>query len=284
MYVSKTQIDRLGDRLKVGPHSESDLRSLDEFRRSFGAAYEAVVGTIRQRGHLPTGRPAKSTVSIVEKLRRESIRLSQIQDIAGCRVVIGNIDEQDQFVGWLVAEFPAVCIIDRRHMPSHGYRAVHAVVTIVAKSIEIQVRTTLQHLWAEVSEKSSDVLDPTIKYGGGPKSWRDFLTKCSASVAAYEEFERKHYLFMAAKQEADAAHRKLKNAFDELSAHDLPDHARREMQETIEASTRALEIRNREERELQDELARLFDVNTDLLASAISRLNEWKRQNNDFPD
>lgn len=76
--LSKTQVDRLGDRLKGGVHTESDLRLLDDYRRSFGEAYEAVTQTIRQHGQFPTGRLAKSTRSIAEKLRRESIRLSQM--------------------------------------------------------------------------------------------------------------------------------------------------------------------------------------------------------------
>jgi putative GTP pyrophosphokinase len=77
--VTKTQIDRLGDRLRKGNVTEADLRLLDLYRRSFVEAYEAVVGSIRQRlGLEPTGRPAKSTTSISEKLRRESIRLTQI--------------------------------------------------------------------------------------------------------------------------------------------------------------------------------------------------------------
>jgi hypothetical protein len=58
MPISKTQIDRLGDRLKVGPHAESDLRLLDDYRRSFGEVYDTVVRTIRQCGEFPTGRLA----------------------------------------------------------------------------------------------------------------------------------------------------------------------------------------------------------------------------------
>lgn len=43
-----------------------------------------VVGQIRDRLKLePTGRPLKTTQAIVEKLRREKTRLSQMQDIAG---------------------------------------------------------------------------------------------------------------------------------------------------------------------------------------------------------
>ena len=77
---SKTQIDRLGDHLRKGSFGEADLRLLDEYRRSFTDAYEIVIGSIREELALePTGRPAKSTSSISEKLRRESIRLTQFR-------------------------------------------------------------------------------------------------------------------------------------------------------------------------------------------------------------
>src|SRR5262245_46773962 len=156
--VSKTQLDRLGDRLKKGDMSEDDLRLLDQFRRSFSDAYEAVVGTIRKELALePTGRPAKSTPSIIEKLRRESIRLTQIQDIAGCRLIVSGIVDQDNVIRALTKLFERTTIIDHRQQPSHGYRAVHVVVNHSGKAIEIQIRTTLQHLWAELSEKFSDV-------------------------------------------------------------------------------------------------------------------------------
>ena len=41
--ISKTQVDRLGDRLKKGNITEADLRLLDLYRRSFTEAYEFVV-------------------------------------------------------------------------------------------------------------------------------------------------------------------------------------------------------------------------------------------------
>jgi ppGpp synthetase/RelA/SpoT-type nucleotidyltranferase len=162
MAISKTQIDRLGDRLKQGPHTERDLRLLDEYRRSFGEACEAVVRTIRNLGEAPTVRVAKSTLSIVEKLRRERIRLSQMQDIAGWGVVVADILQQDRFVASLKTTFPPASVIDRRDNPNYGYRAVHVIAEVSGKPVEIQVRSSLQHLWAEFSEKSSDVLDPAI--------------------------------------------------------------------------------------------------------------------------
>jgi len=43
MELTKTQIDRLGNRLKKGTISEADLRFLDLYCRSFSGAYEIVV-------------------------------------------------------------------------------------------------------------------------------------------------------------------------------------------------------------------------------------------------
>jgi len=45
--ISKTQIDRLGDRLRKGSVTDSDLRLLDQYRRSFSEAYEMVTAAIR---------------------------------------------------------------------------------------------------------------------------------------------------------------------------------------------------------------------------------------------
>jgi ppGpp synthetase/RelA/SpoT-type nucleotidyltranferase len=56
--------------------------------------------------------------------------------------------------------------------------------------IEIQVRTSLQHLWAEVSEKLSDQFDPAIKYGGGDDKIRQLLMNASAAVADLEQTEK----------------------------------------------------------------------------------------------
>lgn len=170
--------------------SEADLRLLDEYRRSFGDAYETVVRTVREQLRLaPTGRSAKSTASIVEKLRRESIRLTQVQDIAGCRIIVADIAQQDRVVASLRSILPGGSIVDRRQNPSYGYRAVHVIVRLSGNLVEIQVRTTLQHLWAELSERLSDIVDPSIKYGGGAAEQREVLGRMSQWVATLEALE-----------------------------------------------------------------------------------------------
>ncbi len=188
--MTKTQIDRLGDRLKKGNISDDDLRLLDSYRRSFSEAYEFVVGSVREKLALePTGRPAKSTTSIADKLRRESIRLTQIQDIAGCRLIASDIANQESVVQSLESLFEDVTIVDRRQKPSHGYRAVHVIVNRQGKMIEIQVRTSLQHLWAELSEKFSDVVDLAIKYGEGNEVVQKILAQASIFVIETEAIE-----------------------------------------------------------------------------------------------
>lgn len=188
---SNTQINRLGNRLKKGSPSDDDLRLLDEYRRSFGLAYDLVIRTIREKLHLePTGRPAKSTSSIIEKLCRESIRLTQVQDIAGCRVVVADVVAQDQTIATLNDTFLETRVKDRRTNPSFGYRAAHVIVTTSGVSVEIQVRTSLQHLWAELSERLADVVDSSIKYGGGDPENRRWLSLLSDNIAGWEELEK----------------------------------------------------------------------------------------------
>ncbi|MFL6257641.1 MAG: hypothetical protein ACJ74T_21770, partial [Pyrinomonadaceae bacterium] len=189
--ISKTQIDRLGDRLKRGNITEDDLRLLDRYRRTFTAAYEVVVVAIRERlGLDPTGRPAKSTISIIDKLKRESIRLTQIQDIAGCRIIVTDIAEQESVIQSLTNLFPKATIIDRRVRPSHGYRAIHVVVNQEGELIEIQVRTALQHIWAEMSEKFSDLYNPSIKYGGGDEQLQAMFQNLSDTISKLEAAEK----------------------------------------------------------------------------------------------
>lgn len=193
--LSKTQVDQLGDRLRKGDISEDDLRLLDAYRQSFAEAYEEVLGTIRHStGIAPTGRPAKTRFSIIEKLRREkTMQLSRVQDIAGCRIVVSDIKRQNEVVEQLKHAFGyafgKVKVTDRRRKPSHGYRAVHVIAAARNKSVEIQVRTELQDLWAQQSEVLADRVDARIKYGGGNPALQEILSLYSGYVADVETVE-----------------------------------------------------------------------------------------------
>lgn len=57
---------------------------------------------------------------------------------------------------------------DRRDEPSHGYRAVHVVVTVQDLPVEIQIRTERQDTWAQIVESLGDRWGRQIRYGKGP--------------------------------------------------------------------------------------------------------------------
>ena len=77
--------------------------------------------------------------------------------------------------------------VDRRRRPSHGYRAVHVIVSQAVKLIEVQIRTSLQHTWAELSEKLADEFGHEIKYGGGREEVSTYLTSLSDAMFAFEK-------------------------------------------------------------------------------------------------
>lgn len=202
LLLSKTQIDKIGDRLRDGCIDELAILSLDAYRAEYTTAYKAVEHMLRDvLGHEVTGRPAKSTIAIIEKLRRQKSRLTQIQDIAGCRVVVGNVVEQSSLIEAASVMFSQVTVDDKRGEPMHGYRAVHLIVKESGKLVEVQVRTKLQHLWAEVSEKMADTYGHEIKYGQGSERALSILARMSQHIRRMEDLLIRRLQF-----ERDAAH------------------------------------------------------------------------------
>ena len=116
-----------------------------------------------------TGR-LKNYRTVREKLIRTNLRLSQIPDIIGCRIVIPNSYEIQDSVVTEILELHlngGYRIIDRRVLPNHGYRAVHIELRRDGLISEVQVRTQLQDLWATTSEAFGEVVGRGFRYGMG---------------------------------------------------------------------------------------------------------------------
>ena len=205
---SKSQVDKLGKRLRSGGRvDDDDLELLQRVRATCDDALAAVTERLASidvdGGPLrPTSR-LKTIGTIIDKLRRESIRLSQMDDIAGARIVIdGDLVAQDKVVRAITAAFPDTSVKDRREHPSYGYRAVHVIVQHEACSVEVQVRTPLQDLWAQVVERIGDSWGREIRYGGSPETpeqkfrsrftrheFVGFLMDVSDNIAGLEKIE-----------------------------------------------------------------------------------------------
>ena len=169
---SRTQIDKLGQRLaRPSYHATTDdLTLLEQFRAEHSEPLRKASEALRSLGLQPTSR-TKTTGTIVDKLRREHpMRLTQMEDIAGLRVVVEMTrDTQDELVQRILAALPeGAKAKDRRVHPSHGYRAVHVVARVAGHQVEIQVRTRLQDLWAQMMERLADSWGRQIRYGQAP--------------------------------------------------------------------------------------------------------------------
>jgi hypothetical protein len=183
--LSRSQIRTLGSRLrKTERPSEEDLRVLQRFRAAHSETLDHVAAVLVDLGLEPTTR-LKTVETIVQKLHRANTDLSRMQDVAGARVVRNcTLEEQDELVSVVVARFNESDVVDRRYDPnqstlrvdnlrapgpSYGYRAVHVVLIVDRLLVEVQLRTGLQDLWAQVVERVSDQWGRAIRYGEGPE-------------------------------------------------------------------------------------------------------------------
>jgi len=196
--LSGSQLEKLGDRLRDGPLTLTDLHQLRRYTETLEPFAEKTFTQVRSlnveaaglRMAQITRRNLKTLRSIVAKLRRQSTTLPQIQDLVGCRIVVPDVVDQDLWMKALKQVFFDSNVIDRRASPQHGYRAVHIVVREGKFRFEIQLRTLLQDRWANVVEKIDDRFRLTLKYGTGDPAVMGRLQRASESIADVEAFQR----------------------------------------------------------------------------------------------
>lgn len=173
MPVSKTRLRAIGKALVEGM---LDAAMEDELGQLLTRADEAQAGAqvLIQRALAGAGEDfqvrgrAKSRITLREKLDRMGARwLPDIRDLAGVRVVGPmTLTDQDEVMrrccDALAAPTPK--LIDRRVDPRAGYRALHAEVTFQGSLLEVQVRTLMQHAWADAYERLADTAGRSIRY------------------------------------------------------------------------------------------------------------------------
>ncbi len=183
---SKGQIDRLGSRLwRDGPTVPDDAGMYVDWSSSFEDSLrevESVVVDAAERADVSlserTGR-IKQLYSVIAKLRRMPTKLSSLDDIAGVRAVMHSDRDVNALVLQLATE-RVKRVRDYRDRDRNGYRAVHlTLLSQTGKSVELQLRTELQHAWAGLSERRAAVVDHAVKYGGGPQEEQEWLREMS---------------------------------------------------------------------------------------------------------
>jgi len=148
----------------------------------------------------------KRISSILKKLNRSydgtkpTMKVTQMQDIAGCRVVMSDI----KLVRLLYEKYYSngnikhkkINIKDYISSPKlDGYRSIHLVYKYTSDKgkqeyngllVEVQIRSKLQHLWATAVETVDFFTRQAIKSNQGEESWKTFFKLVSSAFARFE--------------------------------------------------------------------------------------------------
>ncbi|MEU3523169.1 hypothetical protein AB0E62_04760 [Streptomyces sp. NPDC038707] len=201
MPMSNSAVQKLGKRLELpGAVSEEDLTLLEDLLIDYSELLTAARGVIDELCDIvewPVGvtHRLKTTDTLIQKLQRAKARgsstnLARIQDIAGIRVSGRlTLTEQDQLTGMVVECFERqgykCSVKDRREDPMVGYRAVHVIVSIGGRFVEIQIRTVGQDLWANIFERVADIFGRGIRYGEPPEYGGQAVTDVISSMEGF---------------------------------------------------------------------------------------------------
>lgn len=144
----------------------------------------------------------KRVHSIIYKLKRYTIKLSQMQDIAGCRIIMPNIELTREMSDIFIGRKKKHKRIKKRGInyinnpKPDGYRGIHLVYEYNStnkgakiyngKMVEIQIRSQLQHSWATAVETVDLFSDQKLKFGNGDSDWERFFALMSSAFAIEE--------------------------------------------------------------------------------------------------
>lgn len=123
----------------------------------------------------------KRAKSILDKLNRErSMNLTSMQDIAGCRTIVGVEKDALKIAKTLRKKKHIKLVNNYIDSPKiDGYRGIHLVGQYSTKEfenlkVEFQVRTNIQHAWATAGEITELFSATPIKNLHGDAKWKHF--------------------------------------------------------------------------------------------------------------
>jgi ppGpp synthetase/RelA/SpoT-type nucleotidyltranferase len=217
---SKGQINRAGDALInlnfFDPRRDDALEVINNWRSCHQYPLHVITASLQDRARKVNkkalvARRIKRLQSISLKLRQNpTMKLSQMQDIGGCRAVLKNPAEVDQLVAvYYEAMVNHPSRTDRSYVfatddymanpKDDGYRGVHLIMKYQSDTeskkayngqrIEIQIRSKLQHAWATAVETcqafTGQALKSKIKTASD--EWIRFFAVMSSAIAAREK-------------------------------------------------------------------------------------------------
>lgn len=150
--------------------------------------------------HGIVGQRLKRAPSVIAKLRRfRSMRLTQMQDIAGLRAILANqLRVNRLYENYLNSRFRHELVNEKDYIAlpkEDGYRGIHLVYRYASERanefsglhVELQLRTALQHAWATAVETVDAFMGESIKAGRPTEDWASFFCLASAAFAFQEK-------------------------------------------------------------------------------------------------
>lgn len=206
---TKNQVDRAAHLLVTGKSSANDLADalavINNWRSSHSFPLNTFQVGLRRRARqvdkdVLVAQRIKRLSSIEAKLSRfRTMKLSQMQDIGGCRAVVRNVAQVHELVDLHRAsafKHKLLRTDDYIAEPQKsGYRGVHLIYryfsdrseTYNGLQIEIQLRSQLQHAWATAVETVGTFLKQALKSSQGHAEWLRFFALMSSVIAVREK-------------------------------------------------------------------------------------------------
>lgn len=186
MIPSKKKVDSIGEKLRLIPNDEESLDILSAWRGSYiyplGLAFNLLKRYTDKIGNNAVyGQRLKRVNSILHKLNRmPDIKLSRMQDIGGCRVILSDYEQLRKL--YLNLRKSSSILPNYKdyitYPKADGYRGIHLIYQCNSKNsnhnglkIELQLRTKLQHAWATAVEIVDLFEGEQLKLGRGSAEW-----------------------------------------------------------------------------------------------------------------
>ena len=212
---SKSEINHAGDVLITENSSEEQINEARDILDNWRAIHAYPMHIFKKRlkdkallvdKNALTVQRLKRVPAIIKKLQRKygghppTMKLSQMQDIGGCRAVLTNVNLVKQLCDkyYLKGDMKhkRVNIKDYIANPkSDGYRSIHLIYRYSSDKgkkeyngllVEVQIRSKLQHLWATAIETVDFYTRQAIKSSEGQEEWMEFFRLVSSAFARIE--------------------------------------------------------------------------------------------------
>lgn len=201
--ISKRKVNQAGKNLLDKTHSnyEEAKRVLDIWRalhieplNRFQISLRKKLVKIDEKSLV--SQRLKRAPSILAKLERNpTMELARMQDIGGIRAVTQNMQKL-RLLESVYKKGTRVFTVQSRkdyiiNPKKSGYRSVHLIFKYKnGFSIELQMRTKIQHAWATAVETMGTFLNHSLKSSEGPDEWLNFFSLASSAFAVVESTPR----------------------------------------------------------------------------------------------